>query len=107
MDSTYASFVGLIPVNEFAKVGELCSNTEAGRDHKDRFILPDWYANAVRSAEQSQARYGAVLIKRPMTEEFTSQASPRLGEKFQCVLLPVGPVSYHERVALQEGPEAN
>jgi hypothetical protein len=82
MDSARASFTGIIPVNELAKVGELSSDTEASRDHQDRCILPGWYTNPVRSAEQGQARYGVALIKRPMTEELTSQASPRLDEKF-------------------------
>ena len=42
-----------------------------------------------------------------MTEQFTSQASFRLDEKFQCVLFSVGPVGYHKRMTLQERPEAN
>ena len=107
MDSARASFAGIITVDELAKVGQLCGDSEARRDHKDRLILPDWYANPMRSAEQSQARHGDALIKRPMAKEFTSQASPRLDEKLQCVLFSVGPAGYYERMALQERPEAD
>ncbi len=107
MDSARASFAGIIIVDELAKIGQLCGDTEASRDHKDRLILADWYANPMRSAEQSQARHGDALIKRPMAKEFTSQASPRLDKKLQCVLFSVGPAGYYERMTLQERPEAD
>lgn len=107
VDSACASVAGIITMDKFAEVGQLCSYTEARRDHNDGLILSHWYTSSMGSAEQSQARHGNALIKCSVTEEFTSQSSPRLDEKLQCVLFSVGPVGYYERMALQERPEAD
>ena len=85
VDSACASVAGIITMDKLAEVGQLCGYTDARRDHNDRLILSHWYTSSMGSAEQSQARHGNALIKCSVTEEFTSQPSPRLDAKSSSV----------------------
>ena len=51
VDSARASFAVIITVDELAEIGQLCSDTEARRDHKDRLILSHGYTNSMGSAK--------------------------------------------------------
>jgi hypothetical protein len=52
VDSARASFTVVITVDELAEIGQLCGDTEARCDYKDRLILSHWYTNSMGSAEQ-------------------------------------------------------
>ena len=49
VNSARAGFTGIITMDERTEVGELCGDTETRRNHKDGFILLNWYAGKVTS----------------------------------------------------------
>ena len=77
--------------------------------HKHVFVAAHRRTKPMGTTEQYQARIrGASFpIGLGVAHKFSGQASTRLHEELQSVMPPVHPGCHHERMALQEGPEAD
>ncbi len=81
----------------------MCSDPETAGDHKNGFILAYRCTELMEIIKQNQSRVRSAR----MAEQLPCQAVARFDEKIETFLLSVRPRSHHERIALQEEPEAD
>lgn len=91
------------------QIGQMRRYSELTGYHKHVFIVANRRAKAMGTTEQYQARIrgAAFPISLGVTQKFSGQASAGLHEELQGVLPPIRPGCYHERMALQKGPETD
>jgi len=105
MDSASTNQANIIAIDQFFQVWQVRRDTEAARYHQDTLILV--YANtySMRSTEHDERIHGVAFLC--IVQQLSSQASLRINEEVDSVLLTWRPRDHHEQMTLQERLEAN
>ena len=105
MGSASTNQANIIAIDQVFQVWQVRCDTEAARYYQDTLILVHLNTYSMRSTGHDERIHSVAFLC--IVQQLSSQASLRINEEVDGVLLTRRPRDHHERMTLQERPKAD